>query len=95
MAEVLAPVPDRLLRSQYRAAAEATALTGKAMKQYTDQQMRDAAAVHQASTSNPVDVFYAVCLDILGYTPLGQLMPGGTEEFDEFHRRYREVVGPI
>jgi hypothetical protein len=40
-------------------------------------------------------VFYAVCQDILGYTPLGQLLPNGMQEFDEFRRRYCVAVGPV
>lgn len=65
------------------------------MKQYTDQQLRDAAALHQSMSTDPTMVFYAVCKDILGYTPLGQLLPDGMDEFDEFTRRYRSAVGPV
>lgn len=53
-------------------------------KQYTDEQIRESVHKHGGPS---VDVFYAVCLDILGYTPLGQLVPD-MSEFNEFTRRY-------
>lgn len=62
---------------------------------YTDAELREAAARHQAPSIDPASVFYAVCNDILGYTPLGHLMPNGTADFDEFHRRYCAAVGQV
>ncbi|MDR6397927.1 hypothetical protein ACTOWA_00500 [Herbaspirillum seropedicae] len=53
-------------------------------KQYTDEQIREAARKY---SGQPADIFYAVCFEILGYTPLGQLVLD-MSEFDEFTRRY-------
>jgi len=64
-------------------------------KQYTDQQLRDAASAHQATSTDPTAGFYAVCQDILGYTPFGQILPNGMQDLDEFHRRYCAAVGPV
>lgn len=51
--------------------------------------------MHQATLTDPTAVFYSVCPDILGYTPLGQLLSNGGQEFNEFHRRYCVAVGPV
>jgi len=58
-------------------------------KQYTDEQIRESIRKHGIGQSN--DVFYAVCHQILGYTPIGQFVPD-MSEFDEFTRRYKQVV---
>lgn len=57
-------------------------------KEYTDEQIREAARKHSGT---PTDVFYAVCLDILGYTPVGQFVLD-MSEFDEFTRRYNIAI---
>ncbi len=58
-------------------------------KQYTDEEIRESFREHSIRHSN--NVFYAVCSDILGYTPLGQFVPD-MGEFDEFSRRYKQAL---
>jgi len=58
-------------------------------KQYTDEQIRQAIRKHR--DGQPTDVFYTVCQEILGYTPLGGFIPD-MSEFHEFERRYRQVI---
>lgn len=58
-------------------------------KQYTDEQIRESIRKH--GSGQPTDVFYAVCNEILGYTPLGHFV-SDMSEFDEFTRRYKQVV---
>ncbi|GAA0432570.1 hypothetical protein ACFOY5_20985 [Massilia aurea] len=58
-------------------------------KQYTDEQIRQ--SINKHSNGNPNDVFYVVCQEILGYTPLGGFI-FDMSEFDEFERRYKQVV---
>lgn len=60
-------------------------------KQYTDEQLRELIRKHTENSPHDRDaVFYAVCLELLGYTPLGQFVPDMTE-FNEFERRYQTL----
>lgn len=58
-------------------------------KQYTDEQIRQSIRKHGGG--QPTDVFYAVCQEILGYTPFGGFI-SDMSEFDEFSRRYKQVI---
>lgn len=57
---------------------------------FTDEQMRASFAQHQPQNLDADSLFYAVCLDVLGYTPLGQIVTDMTE-FDAFEARYRQL----
>jgi hypothetical protein len=59
-------------------------------KQYTDEQIRESIRKHGGGQS--FDVFYAVCQEILGYTPFGGFI-SDMSEFDEFTHRYKQVIG--
>lgn len=64
--------------------------SGKAMR-FTDQQILDAHAMHSLQNTDPTSLFYAVCLDVLGYTPLGQFVFDMTE-YDAFAARYEQLI---
>lgn len=59
---------------------------------FTDEQMRASYAQQQAQSLDPDSLFYAVCLEVLGYTPLGQFI-FDMSEFDAFEERYRQLFG--
>ncbi len=60
------------------------------MTRFTDEQMRESHARNLPQGLDAASLFYTVCLDVLGYTPLGQIVPDMTE-FDAFEERYRQL----
>lgn len=58
---------------------------------FTDQQILDAYAKHSPQNTDPTALFYAVCLEVLGYTPLGQFVLDMTE-YDAFEARYEQLI---
>jgi len=57
---------------------------------FTDDQMRESHAKHAQNSVDPDSLFYAVCLDVLGYTPLGHFIRD-MSEFDAFEERYKQL----
>ncbi len=60
---------------------------------FTDQQILNSHAKNSPQHTDPTSLFYAVCLDVLGYTPLGQCVLDMTE-YNVFEARYNQLIPP-
>lgn len=58
---------------------------------FTDQQILESHAKQSQGIADSVSLFYAVCLDVLGYTPLGQIVLDMTE-YTAFEARYKQLI---
>ena len=61
------------------------------MLKFTDQQILDAHAKCSRLSTDPDDVFYAVCMEVLGYSPLDRIL-SDLAECDQFEARYNQLI---
>jgi hypothetical protein len=59
---------------------------------FTDERILESYAKHRIGDNDPSSIFYAVCLEVLGYTPLGTIIQDSSE-YNAFEERYQHLIG--